>query len=161
MARVNKQHISSLISNSYLNLTLRLLLGVIFIVSAVSKLPDHTKFVEIVKDQDLLPDALATVFGNALPWIELIVGVYLLLGILRRTSALVALLMAISFMVANVNSLVNDKDHCGNCFGDTVTLTVTQGITIDIFILIAALVLLLASGVRQRISLESLVGKIN
>ncbi|MBT4510718.1 MAG: DoxX family membrane protein [Chloroflexi bacterium] len=158
MARVDKQRISSLISNSYLNLTLRLLLGVTFIVSAVSKLPDHTKFVEIVKDQDLLPDVLVTVFGNALPWIELVVGVYLLFGILRRPSALVTLLMAISFMIANVNSLINDKDKCGSCFGDTVTLTVAQSITIDIFIFIAALVLLLTPKVNQLLTLEKLIG---
>ena len=159
MIRVDKQKIKSLISSSYFNLTVRILLGGTFILSAVSKLPDHSKFVEIVKDQDLLPDALATVFGNLLPWIELVIGVYLVLGILRRPSALVSLMMATSFMIANANALINDKDKCGSCFGDTFTLTVTQGITIDIFILIAASLLFLPTNLNQIFSLESLVNR--
>lgn len=155
----NSMQAESFLSHPYLNLFLRLSLGGTFIASAISKLPDHTKFVEIVKDIGLLPDALVTVYANALPWVELFVGAYLIFGILRRPSAVITLLMAISFMIANVNSLIGGKDYCGSCFGDTVTLTVIQATTIDFFILVAAILLLLPNQVKQILTLESLVGK--
>lgn len=161
MAENNLRKIKSLISNTYLNLALRLSLGSIFIVSAVSKLLEHTKFVEIVREHDLLPDALASVYGNTLPWVELVIGVYLLLGILRRPSAMVVFLMSVSFMIANINSLIDGEEHCGDCFGDVITLTTNQSITLDVFILIASLVLLVSHTVKQKFTLESFVNRAN
>lgn len=161
MTKFSLQTIKSLISNVYLNLGLRVVVGVIFILSAVSKLLTHTKFVEIVREHDLLPDTLASIYGNTLPWVELIIGVYLLLGIFRRPSAMVVFLMSVSFMVANVSSLVEGEEHCGDCFGDVITLTANQAIILDGFILIAALILVFPGTVKQIFTLEGLIGKPN
>ena len=120
---------------------------------------DHTKFVEIVKEMDILSDSLAAAYANTLPWVELVVGVYLLLGILRKTSAIVVILMAVSFMIANINSIIDGVDYCGSCFGDAIPLTVKQAITLDILILIAALILVFPSTVKQIFTLESFVSK--
>ena len=81
-------------------LGLRLLPGGVFLLSSVSKLPHHTEFEAVVKDYDLLPDALAAAYANALPWVELLVGVYLVLGMLVRPAAVLAVLMGLSFLVA-------------------------------------------------------------
>lgn len=131
-------------AHPYSNLGLRLFVGGIFIASAVSKFPHHTEFEGIVKDYDLLPDALATAYASALPWVEMLVGVYLLAGVLIRPAAIVSLLMALSFMIANVSALIGDKEHCGSCFGDVWTLPVWQAIAIDCGIFIAAGILLFA-----------------
>lgn len=155
----NSQQIASIVSNTYLNLALRFSLGVIFIISASSKMLDHTKFVEIVKEIDILPSSLATVYGNMLPWVELLIGVYLIFGILRRTSAFVVILMAVSFMVANINSLIDGVDYCGNCFGDAFPLTVKQAILLDSVIFIAALILMFPTKVKQMLTLESVICK--
>jgi uncharacterized membrane protein YphA (DoxX/SURF4 family) len=138
--------IALFLRNSYLHLFLRLFVGGTFVLSAISKFPHHTQFVDIVKGYNLLPDALATAYANALPWVELLVGVYLLLGILVRPGALVTILMGISFMVANIKSLVRGDEQCGHCFGDTIVLPVGQALTIDIFLLIAAAILMVAAG---------------
>ena len=138
--------IAVFLKNPYLHLLLRLFIGGMFTLSAVSKFPHHTEFVDIVKSYDLLPHALATAYANALPWIEILVGVYLLLGVLIRPSAVVTILLGISFMIANITSLVRGDQQCGRCFGDVITLPVGQALTIDIFLLIAAVVLLVAGG---------------
>lgn len=132
--------------NVWLHLGLRLALGGVFIASAVSKFPHHTEFEGIVKDYDLLPDALATAYANALPWVEMLVGIYLLSGVLIRPAALVSVLMGISFMIANITALVQDRAHCGSCFGDVWTLAVWQAIAIDCGVLIAAMLLLFSRG---------------
>ncbi len=145
----------AILTNKYASLVCRLSLGIVFVVSAVSKLPKHSVFVEIVKDYDLLPDFLAVIYGNVLPWVELIVGVYLLAGILVRQSAVVAVLMGLSFMVANISSIVSGDSQCGSCFGETFTLPLWMAATLDVYILIAAAVLVVFARGKLLFSLES------
>jgi uncharacterized membrane protein YphA (DoxX/SURF4 family) len=77
-------NISRIISNNYVMLAARLLLGGIFIFSAVGKIPEGAKFVDVVTGLGLLPWNLAQVYGTVLPWLELTVGICLLLGIFPR-----------------------------------------------------------------------------
>ena len=55
-----------------------------------------------------LPDLLAAPYGYTLPWLEVLFGVTLLLGLLSRLSAAVVTLMLISFTVALAMKLVID-----------------------------------------------------
>ncbi len=142
MTRAYAGNIARALTHPYTHLGLRVALGGVFILSSIAKLPHHTEFEGIVKDYDLLPDALATAYANALPWVELLVGFYLVFGVLVRPSAAVAVLMGTSFMIANVSALAKDKEHCGSCFGDVWTLPVWEAIAIDCGILIAAMILL-------------------
>jgi uncharacterized membrane protein YphA (DoxX/SURF4 family) len=144
------------LSHPYLHMALRLFLGGMFILSAASKLPDHTEFEEVVKNYDLLPDFMAVAYANALPWIELLVGVYLLLGILIRPSAVVTMLMGISFIVANVSSIVRGEEVCGSCFGELASLPAWEALTIDVLILIAAAILFWAGVRAQTLGLDSI-----
>lgn len=162
MAGINRHKIEDCITNGYLQFLLRVSIGALFIASSISKLQEHTKFVEIVKDLDLLPESLSAIYGNTLPWVELIAGVYLVFGILRRPTALVLLLMALSFLVANISSLIDDSDYCGSCFGDFISLTVKQALAIDIITIIASLLLLYPARIRKFLTLENLfAGKIS
>ncbi len=47
-----------------------------------------------------LPDALAAPYGYALPWLEIIVGVMLILGLFGRLAAALTGLMILSFTIA-------------------------------------------------------------
>lgn len=49
---------------------------------------------------DWLPNALAAPYGYALPWLEVLVGGLLLLGLLGQLAALLGLVMVASFTVA-------------------------------------------------------------
>ena len=159
MARFEIKGIQAFFANVYLALVLRISLGAMFVVSAQAKLTHHTDFVQVVKDYDLLPDALASVCGNTLPWVELLVGMYLLLAILTRPSAAVALLMGISFMVANIAAIVRGDESCGNCFGEMVTIPVGQAIALDAFIIFAALILAFFGSQKQLVGLDTLFSR--
>ena len=50
----------------YVSFACRLAVGVTFIVSGAGKLPEGSAFVDEVAEYDLLPDALAQVYGTAL-----------------------------------------------------------------------------------------------
>ncbi len=138
---------------------LRLIIGGIFILSAVSKLPHHTEFEAVVKDYDLLPNTLAEVYANILPWIELLIGVYVLFGILVRPAAAATLLLGISFLIANTSALDNGNNHCGNCFGETWTVPLGVAFALDI-LLLATAAFLLRLGDRSSIHLGRLLARL-
>ena len=142
------------LQNVYLHLALRLFLGATFIVSAVSKLPMQTRFIDVVKEYHMLPDSLAYAYGATLPWLELLVGVYLLLGVLLRINAIAVLLMAATFMVANIGAIVKGIEHCGTCFGESFPLTVPAALALDCIIIAAAVVLLVYGYREQKFSVE-------
>ena len=58
-------------------------------------------------------------------------------------------------MVANVSAIIRGEYYCPNCFGETFPLAVSQALTIDIFIMIAALLLLLIADERELLSFDS------
>lgn len=51
---------------------------------------------------DWLPDVLAAPYGYALPWLEVIIGGMLIVGLLGHLAALLGLLMLVSFTLAKV-----------------------------------------------------------
>ena len=146
--------VRSVLHRPYLSLALRLLVGGVLVFSAVTKLPLHSQFVGVVEGYNLLPGPLAEAYALALPWVELLVGVYLVLGILLRPSAAVTILMGISFTVANVSAIIQGEQFCASCFGEAFPLLVSQALTLDILIIIAALLLLLAGGREQLLGLD-------
>lgn len=155
MAVIRFREAIGILRDSYLILVLRLFVGATFIFSAVTKLPLQSQFVEIVQSYHLLPDPLSTAYGIALPWIELLIGVYLLLGVLLKPSAFATILIGISFLIANVSAIVRGEQYCGSCFGESISLPVSQALTLDFLLMIAALLLLLAGGGKQLFGVDS------
>jgi len=132
----------SVLERVNLAVLLRLLVGGTFVFSGATKLLSHSQFVDTVDSYHILPHSLATAYGVTLPWVELVIGAYLVLGILIRPSALVVLLMGISFMVANVRAIFSGEEYCGSCFGEAVIFPAWQSLIVDILIMIAAIYLL-------------------
>jgi uncharacterized membrane protein YphA (DoxX/SURF4 family) len=67
----------------------RFILGLIFALSAATKLSAPGIFQADVAAYHLLPDVLVTPFAVALPWIEGLLALYLILGLFLRPTALV------------------------------------------------------------------------
>jgi len=155
MSAIKTRGIKEAIYTRYISLLLRLLVGGIFVVSSISKFPLHSKFVEVVQSYQLLPDPMATAYALALPWIELLIGSYLVLGILIKPSTVVTILLSISFLVANISAIVRGEYYCPDCFGELFPLTVSQAISIDILIIIAAVILFLINGNRELLGFDS------
>lgn len=85
----------------------RLLLGGLFIKMGVSKLGHPVKFLKDIREYGLLPEApvfdslnLINLTAIALPWIEILCGVLLIVGFWLRGSSLVLGLMLAFFTTA-------------------------------------------------------------
>lgn len=97
---------------------IRVALGIMFLVSSVSKLGDLNAVVAEVRQYGLLPEPLPIPFGYALPFGELAIGFMLLLGLFTRLAAAGGALLMVAFMIAIAFRLirVGEGADCG-CFG--------------------------------------------
>ena len=143
------------IRNSYVLLGARALLGAIFILAGAEKLPEQAKFIEVVSDHGLLSWELAQAYGSILPWLELVLGICLVAGILSRIAAGTSILTIISFLVANGTS-VYKYEFCP-CFGDAILLKTSDALAIDVVMLAMAFLILLCGG--GALSLDALIWK--
>ncbi|MBI2639126.1 DoxX family protein [Candidatus Peregrinibacteria bacterium] len=82
-------------------LVLRIVLGVILIFAGYSKIFEPAVFVEIVKNMagNYLPAFFVNAYGYALPYVELITGIFLVLGLFTRLTGTVVALMFVSFII--------------------------------------------------------------
>jgi uncharacterized membrane protein YphA (DoxX/SURF4 family) len=85
---------------SYGPLLLRLPLGAFFITAGWSKLYVLGGFVDQVKAFGILPENIAALYGTLLPYLEVFVGVTLLIGLWTTLSGILAALMLFSFVIA-------------------------------------------------------------
>lgn len=98
-------------------MVLRIALGGLFIFAAYAKWEDPQKFVFAVKGFKILPDHLAVLMTYAIPWMEAIAGVLLIIGLWTRSAAAIIALLLIGFITGIISVLVRGLDVKCTCFG--------------------------------------------
>ncbi|MBM4293699.1 MAG: cyclic nucleotide-binding domain-containing protein [Deltaproteobacteria bacterium] len=102
----------------YLSVFCRVLLGWIFIQFALSKIMRPAVFALNVVDYGMMPAWGVNLWSLALPWAELVAGLFLILGIRTRAAATLIGAMNILFIVGLVNAIHHDLPiNCG-CVGE-------------------------------------------
>ena len=141
--------------NRYVSFAFRFALGATFIVSGAGKLPERAEFVTQCQQLHLLPDVLARFYGSGLPWVEVIVGSFLLLGLVSRFASVIGMLTALSCIIANSIILYRGVNmECG-CFGEAAVLQTRDALIIDFVLLIMAFAVLVHKG--EFLSLDSMI----
>lgn len=98
-------------------LALRVVVGSVWVVAGVLKLPDPAASVRAVRAYDLLPEAVVPTVGHLLPVLEVVVGACLLLGLLTRSAAALSTLLMLAFVVGIASAWARGLQiECG-CFG--------------------------------------------
>ncbi len=102
----------------YLSAVCRLLLGAIFISFALSKILRPAVFALNTVDYGMMPAWGVNLWALALPWAELVVGLFLVLGIRTRAAATLIGAMNVVFIVGLVNAILHHLPiNCG-CVGE-------------------------------------------
>ncbi len=100
----------------YVTLTLRILVGAVFVYAGVGKILDPAVFRSQVDNYRLLPQILVDLTAAVLPWIEGVAGALLLAGRLVRPAALVCIFLELLFLAAVGAAVVRGLNiECG-CF---------------------------------------------
>ena len=108
--------LASVITDKRVVLIFRVILGVIFIYASLDKIAHPEQFARIIYNYKILPPFLINVFAITLPWVELIAGLFLILGIFTESAALLICFLLIVFIIATSINLFRGIDlNCG-CF---------------------------------------------
>jgi uncharacterized membrane protein YphA (DoxX/SURF4 family) len=96
----------------------RLVVGGVWLVAGLLKLPSPSENVRAVRAYQILPEAVVPLVGHTLPALEIVVGVSLLVGFLTRVTATVSALMLLAFVVGISSAWARGLAiECG-CFGE-------------------------------------------
>jgi len=107
------------------SLLLRLTVGGLFVVAGALKVLQPATFAADIGNYRLLPHEAINLLAITLPWIEVVAGILLALGVWKRASASVITVMLIVFLVAISQALARGLDvRCG-CFGTVETRRVS------------------------------------
>ena len=87
-----------MIRNKYIQFTFRLVLGGVFIWTGLLKIIDPLEFAQSIANYRTFPRLFVLLLALILPWIELICGVCLILGLFQESSAVILSGMLIGFL---------------------------------------------------------------
>ena len=135
-------------AGGWLVLLLRLVIGGIFIVAGASKVGHAALFAAQIAGFRLLPQAVIAPLALGLPFLEIMLGGYLVLGLFTRASAWVAVVLLAAFDGAIASAVVRGMSVSCGCFGpNDATVTTWAEVARDaIFVLLAVIVALRAPG---------------
>jgi uncharacterized membrane protein YphA (DoxX/SURF4 family) len=131
---------------------IRLILAAVFIVAGSVKIADPQGFATNIDNYRILPYPLVTVTAIVLPWLEVLLGVALLVGIWIRGASLWVVILNAIFLVAISSALIRGLDiECG-CFstGGEGTRIGIQKLLEDVVLLAGGLWLYVRTGVKQK-----------
>ena len=101
----------------HVQLLLRLTLGGLLLLAAITKLTDRAAFQTAVAEYKLLPHTLERPFAAALPVVELTLGMLLLAGLGTAIAAWVAVPVFLSFSIAIGVNMARGRELDCHCFG--------------------------------------------
>ena len=94
----------------------RLILGLVFIYASFDKIVNPGDFAKIVGNYHVLPFGIENLLAIILPWVEFIVGVCLIAGVMVDGATILVILMNIVFIFAITQALARGISvECG-CF---------------------------------------------
>ena len=123
-------------------LTARMLIGGILIYSSFEKFIDPSGFADAINNYHIIPFGLENSFAIILPWIELIIGICLILGVFIDGAAVIVIIIMVVFIIAITYAIIsgyNIECGCGLKPGEMVGI---QKIIEDSTYLILALIIL-------------------
>jgi uncharacterized membrane protein YphA (DoxX/SURF4 family) len=104
------------LTHPWLTVRVQIALGAIFVVAALSKIADPPSFAHMIYNYRLVPGAAVNAFALVMPWVELLVGLALILGVWPREAAALAGLLLLVFIAAiGINLARGRAVDCG-CF---------------------------------------------
>jgi len=141
--------LKNLFNNGWIEIAFRWILGITFIYASYYKILSPTDFAKMVYGYNLFPEVLINLIAIFLPFVELISGLSLLLGIYPRSAALITngLLLAFIFILA-INIIRGHEFDCG-CFSTGKAGSPKMMVARDVIYLIMGLQVFLFNGVRK------------
>ena len=108
--------IKKIIAHPYTALVCKIFLGVVFIWASWNKIIDPEGFARSVINYRILPPVGVNLLAITLPWLELVCGTLLFLGLFTGGTILIIIFMITTFLVALSSVLIRGIDISCGCF---------------------------------------------
>lgn len=126
----------TVISNRWVVLAIRIVIGAVFIYAGVRKVGDPQAFADSIATFRLLPVAAINHVALALPWFEIAAGFMLVTGWRWQTAALAIIGLTLLFAIGITSAMVRGIEVDCGCFGNSQTGGAATSLIRDVLILI-------------------------
>jgi putative oxidoreductase len=131
----------------YISLVCRLILGGVFLFAGASKIVDPGSLAASIRSYALpLPEWFVTFCAYLLPYLEVMLGLYLMAGLFTRACAWVANVLMVVFIGALLQGAARGLDIDCGCFGSKVGTTSGSGVWDSLWVAFARDLVLLGLG---------------
>jgi len=100
-----------------LSFTFRVAIGVVFLFAGLAKISDPVRFLLSLREFQLFPDIITRLSAIYLPWLEFVLGFFIILGLLHKTASLMLASLNVVFALAILSVIVRGIDIDCGCFG--------------------------------------------
>lgn len=130
----------------------RLFIGGMYIVASYYKIIEPASFAKSIWQYHMVPGELINLMALFLPWLELIVGVALIVGWSYRGAVIWANLMLVVFIAALASTIVRGLDIDCGCFkaGQSATGPAWKSLWFDVVAILFSLQLWVSRSARWR-----------
>ena len=105
-----------LLAHPWLTIRVQIALGAIFIIAALPKIADPPSFAHMIYNYRLVPSPLINISALVMPWVELLAGLALILGVWKAAArTVVAIMLAVFIAAISINLSRDNAIDCG-CF---------------------------------------------
>ena len=113
----------NLLQNKWIILIFRLTLGAIFIYASLDKINDPVTFSDDIRAYQIVPFGFENSLAIILPWLELLTGIGLVIGVMVDGAALISMGLLVVFIIAISSAILrgfNIECGCGLKEGEIV-----------------------------------------
>jgi uncharacterized membrane protein YphA (DoxX/SURF4 family) len=104
------------LTSPWLTIRVQLALGAIFVIAAIPKIADPPSFAHMIYNYRLVPGSLINLSALVMPWVELLAGLALILGVWKVAARnVVGILLAVFIIAISINLARDNAIDCG-CF---------------------------------------------
>jgi putative oxidoreductase len=142
----------SIKSNGWIELAARWILGLTFIYASFHKIVFPADFAKIVYGYDLFPEISINLIAIVIPFLELVIGLALIIGIYPRSAAIIISGLLLAFIAASAINLIRGHEfNCGCFFSGQSGYASSPKVTIarDIIYFIFGMQIVLFKGNRR------------
>jgi putative oxidoreductase len=140
----------------WIGLFLKIALALLFIFAGATKAYDPGEFAREISRYELLPWIYSALVSIYLPWLEMLLGMLLLIGKFERGALLIIGALLLLFSGALLIALLRGLDIDCGCFGKAFTSPGTVGPLIRNIVLLVCVGLVWRLGCSRRQSADSL-----
>ena len=107
----------NILSNKYLQQTLKFVLGLVFIIAGIQKIIDPNAFADSIANYRVFPIFTINFFAITVPWVELVSGILLIFNKHVKENSLLLGSLLLIFIVLVFSALIRGLDFECGCFG--------------------------------------------